>query len=284
MYSIVKCSEVSDKVIQEGFKAGFVDYIIQIEMDVKTFANHFFGVEGNEREYSFIAFKNNEPVGVILSGLRTDEPFKTLRCGAMSIKPEERGNGLAQDLMVKHEEVAKMLGCKQLFLEVIVGNDRAIAFYKKSGYEKVYDLTYRKLLVEEKGIKFKRDESVYKQVVETDIEEIRKLRSLDLSHMPWQGSFPYIQDMKCHCYGIKEENELKAGLIMTPEKVYYLWVHPTMRLQGYGSALLLRGINDLEPKSLRMTYTNNSLVHTFANYIGMELDPISQFEMYKWLD
>ncbi len=48
--------------------------------------------------------------------------------------------------------------------------------------------------------------------------------------------------------------------------------------------LLLRGINDVEPKSLRMTYTNNSLMHTFANYIGMELDPISQFEMYKWLD
>ncbi len=65
-------------------------------MDVKTFINHFFKIEGNKKEYSFIAFKNNVPVGVIFSGLRTDEPFKTLRCGTMSIKPEERGSGLAK--------------------------------------------------------------------------------------------------------------------------------------------------------------------------------------------
>ncbi len=133
--------------------------------------------------------------------------------------------------MSKHEEVAKSLGCKQLFLEVIVGNDRAIAFYKKSGYEKVYDLTYRKLLVEEKGIKFKKNLFLYNKVVETDIDQIKKLREQDLSHLPWQGSFPYIQDMKCNCYVIKEENEIKAGLIMTSEKVYYLWVHPKMRLK-----------------------------------------------------
>ena len=29
-----------------------------------------------------------------------------------------------------------------MFLEVIVGNDRAISFYRKKGYEKVYNLFY----------------------------------------------------------------------------------------------------------------------------------------------
>ena len=45
-----------------------------------------------------------------------------------------RGKGISQRLMEFHREEAKKLDCKQLFLEVIVSNDRAINFYKKLGY------------------------------------------------------------------------------------------------------------------------------------------------------
>ena len=63
----------------------------------------------------------------------------------------------------------------------------------------------------------------------------------------------------------------------------YLWVHPERRQKGYAKALLNRVITDLKPEVLRITYSNNSEIHTFANHYKMVYDPINQIEMYKWL-
>lgn len=74
-----------------------------------------------------------------LGGLKMGENFKTLRCGGMSLIPEERGTGLAKTLMDFHEKKAAIdMGCSQLFLEVIDSNERAIKFYQKLGYKKKF--------------------------------------------------------------------------------------------------------------------------------------------------
>jgi ribosomal protein S18 acetylase RimI-like enzyme len=63
-------------------------------------------------------------------------------CGTLAISPDYRGSGISQKLFELHKTEAKKHGCKQLFLEVIVGNERAIHFYKKMGYEKIFDIVY----------------------------------------------------------------------------------------------------------------------------------------------
>lgn len=282
MYEIKKCSEISDSIIFKAFTDGFADYMIQVKIDEDFFISRFFGPEGNDRELSYIAFKENMPVGITLGGIKVGENFKTLRCGGMSLIPSERGSGLAKTLMEFLEKKAIEIGCKQLFLEVIDGNDRAVNFYKKIGYEKVYNLTYRKWeLKRENPI----DENSLKNKVEVmTFEDIYSLREMDYSHLPWQGDFPYFKSLPCNYYGIRENGNVVAGIVATEKRIFYLWVHPKYRKKGYAKALLYRIITDLTPEELNVTYSNNSQAHTFTNYFKMKLELISQLEMYKWLD
>ncbi len=283
MYRIMKCSEVSDLQIFKAFTDGFADYMIQIKMDEALFIDRFFGPEGNDRKLSYIAFREDKPVGVILGGVKIDENFKTLRCGGMAVIPTERGTGLAKRLIELHEKAGIEMGCRQLFLEVIDGNDRAIKFYKKSGYEKVYNLTYRLWKLEGKTPLIMDQNSLENRVEVMAFDDIHALRKMDYSHLPWQGEFAYFKDLPCHFYGIKDNDNVVAGIVATSTRVFYLWVHPEKRQNGYAKALLNRIITDLKPEVLRITYSNNSEIHTFANHYKMANEPISQLEMYKWL-
>ncbi|WP_425448279.1 GNAT family N-acetyltransferase [Dethiothermospora halolimnae] len=283
MYKIKKCSEVSDSQIFRAFTEGFSDYIVQVQMDEASFVNRFFGPEGNDRNLSYIAFKKDTPVGVILSGIKLNEDFKTLRCGGMAVVPTERGTGLAQRLFKLHEKTAVEIGCRQLFLEVINGNDRAIKFYKNMGYEKTYDLTYRTWNLDGRNpLTIDRD-YLEKKVQQMTYDDIYSLRRVDHSHLPWQGAFPYFKSIPCHFYGIKDNDNIVAGIVATNNRVFYLWVHPEKRNKGYGKALLNRVITDLKPEVLNIMYSNNHQIHTFANHYNMTIAPINQLEMYKWL-
>ncbi|WP_192247376.1 GNAT family N-acetyltransferase [Mesorhizobium silamurunense] len=51
----------------------------------------------------------------------------------LHIEPEEFGSGLAVDLL--HAVLAAHAGIPSIALEVIEGNDRAVAFYRKHGFE-----------------------------------------------------------------------------------------------------------------------------------------------------
>ncbi|TIW19048.1 MAG: GNAT family N-acetyltransferase [Mesorhizobium sp.] len=53
----------------------------------------------------------------------------------LHIQPEEFGGGLAVDLL--HAVLAAHAGIPSIALEVIEGNDRAIAFYRKHGFDVV---------------------------------------------------------------------------------------------------------------------------------------------------
>ncbi|HDR7489227.1 TPA: GNAT family N-acetyltransferase, partial [Bacillus pacificus] len=141
MIQYKRCSEVNIDLVYGAFRDGFSDYIIKMEVSKEDFIKRFFGAEGNSLEHSFLALDGDKPVGVILSGIKVYESIKTMRCGTLAVHPNYRGIGVSQKLFELHKEEAIQNECKQLFLEVIVGNDRAIRFYNKLGYEKVYDLS-----------------------------------------------------------------------------------------------------------------------------------------------
>ncbi|PGZ06934.1 GNAT family N-acetyltransferase, partial [Bacillus cereus] len=145
MIQYKRCSEVSIDLVYKAFKDGFSDYIIKMEVSKEDFIKRFFGAEGNSLEHSFLALDGEKSVGLILGGIKVYETINTMRCGTLAVHPEYRGIGVSQKLFELHKEEAIQNGCKQLFLEVIVGNDRAINFYNKLGYEKVYDLSYYNL-------------------------------------------------------------------------------------------------------------------------------------------
>lgn len=286
MITYKRCTETNEDAIFEAFQTGFSDYIIKIEMTKDLFVKHFFGPEGNCLEYSFIAFDEEKPIGLNLGGIKVYEGIKTLRCGALCVHPDYRGTEVSNRLFNLHREIALDNNCKQMFLEVIVGNDRAISFYEKKGYEKIYDIVYYyhnnpseinaalpSDLTSACGLTIKRIEM-------DDLLSIRyKIHDI---HINWQNDFDYIShiDNQVH-YGVFEDTKMIGGLSINPTgKINFLWIDPKFRNKGIGRGLISHAVGELNPKKLVISFPNNAALMGFIKSLNFEKDPISQYEMY----
>lgn len=278
-----RCTEVNEDDIFEAFHAGFSDYIIRMEMPKDLFMKRFFGPEGNSLEYSFIALDEDKPIGLNLGGIKIYEGIKTLRCGALCIAPEYRGTEVAEKLFELHKELALDKGCKQLFLEVIVGNDRAFNFYKKKGYEKVYDLDYYS---HNKPSELRSLLPGDLKVEEINIDILKNLyaQRQDL-HINWQNDFDYISqfDGQVH-YGLFKDDNLVGGLSMHSKgKISFLWIKPDLRNKGLGRGLIYHAVEDLNIDRLAINFPNNAKLLGFIKRLNFTKDLVSQFEMYHTL-
>ena len=283
MITYKKCSEVSEDKIFEAFQIGFSDYMIQFEMTKDFFINRFFGPEGNSMEYSFIAIDEEKAVGVNLGGIKVYEGIKTLRCGALCVHPEYRGTEVGKRLFQLHKEVAIENSCKQMFLEVIVGNDRAINFYKRVGYEKVYDMVYyshnnpseiKAVMLD--TIKIHRINMDVLRTFRQDIHDI---------HINWQNDLDYISQIEglVH-YGAFEKDNLMGGLSIHPKgKISFLWINSKLRHHGIAVNLIHHAAKELGIEKLVINFSNNANLLGFVKHLNFTRDAISQYEMYQVL-
>jgi ribosomal protein S18 acetylase RimI-like enzyme len=275
-----KCSEVEDRFIFQAFMDGFSDYIVKFQFEQEDFILRFFGPEGNSREISFIAFDEEQPVGVILGGIKTYESIKTMRCGTLAIHPEYRGRGVSQHLFKLHKEEADRHGCKQLFLEVIVGNDRAIHFYKKLGYEKIYDIVYYS------NSDLSKIESNSDILVEKiDFASFKKGIETWNYHINWQNDLEFIAEVPAtHYYGAFEGSKLKGALAIQPSgNINFLMVDKNARGKGIGTQLLSNAASTMQLSRLSVGFPNNSLLEGFLKKNGFVKGSLSQYEMYRVL-
>ncbi|HDR4733943.1 TPA: GNAT family N-acetyltransferase [Bacillus cereus] len=282
MIQYKRCSEVNIDLVYEAFKDGFSDYIIKMEVSKGDFIKRFFGLEGNSLEHSFLVLDGDKPVGVILGGIKDYENIKTMRCGTLAVHPNYRGVGVSQKLFELHKEEALQNECKQLFLEVIVGNDRAIRFYNKLGYEKVYDLSYynlkdmTKIIHREcKGIEVKHLEFPAFKV------EIQKWLHF---HINWQNDMDYIEKTNHTFYGAYVDNDLKGSICINEQgKISFIFIDKEYRNRGIGSKLLQVARDELNLESLLISFPNNSLLEGFVKKTGFEKNSLAQYEMYVLL-
>ena len=277
MISYKKCSEVDLHLVYEAFQAGFADYIIKTTIGWEHFYSAFFEREGNRLDYSFIALDDEKPVGIIFSGLKNYEGTLTLRCGALSVVPEYRGFGVSKALFELHRQLAMDLGCRQLFLEVIVGNDRAIKFYKKLGYQKIYDLQYFDLKPASDIFNDCRHE-----VKELDWEQITELAAGIDTHINWQNGIDYAKGVSgVKNYGIYQEDALVAALCIAQSgKIYFLYTRPLFRHQGLASSLLSHAVGSLKLEALHISFPNNAALEGFVRKMGFARNELAQYEMY----
>ncbi|WP_232490257.1 GNAT family N-acetyltransferase [Neobacillus cucumis] len=276
-----RCSEVEDHFIHQAFQDGFSDYMIKMEISEQDFIQRFFGPEGNSRDTSFIAFYEQQPVGVILGGIKKYETIKTMRCGTLAIHPDFRGKGISQKLFGLHKEEAIKQGCKQLFLEVIVGNDRAIHFYKKLGYEKIYDIVYYS----------NQDLSGLKIILETKSAAI--IRSLDFNdfqthiqkwtyHINWQNDIDFLEILTDNYYFGAYQNEELVGCLSINSNggISFLMVDKNVRGQGIATLLLQTACKNLDLSKMYTGFPNNSLLEGFYKMHGFQKGNLAQYEMY----
>ncbi|MFV0516203.1 MAG: GNAT family N-acetyltransferase [Aminipila sp.] len=283
MITYKKCTEVNESAIFQAFQIGFSDYIVQTEMTRDFFMKRFFGQEGNALEFSFIAFDGDKPVGLNLGGIKVYEGIKTLRCGALCIHPKYRGTEVSKRLFTLHKEVAIDNGCKQMFLEVLVGNDRAINFYKKQGYEKVYDMVYYS---HNNPLELKADITDDLRIDMIDLDSLRTLsHEVQDIHINWQNDFDYIShiDDQVH-YGIIKDDKLIGGMSIHPNgKISFLWINSMFRCQGIGRSLIKHGVKELNIEKLAINFSNNVKRLGFIQHLNFTKDSISQYEMYHIL-
>jgi len=276
-----KCTEVNEDAIFQAFQIGFSDYIIKIEMTKDFFMKRFFGPEGNQLEYSVIALDDDKPVGLNLGGIKVYEGIKTLRCGTLCIHPDYRGTEVGKKLFKLHKEIAIENSCKQLFLEVIVGNDRAINFYKKKGYEKVYDIDYYSHNNPSELNTTLSDDLRIKKI---DMDVLRTLsHKIQDIHINWQNDFDYISqiDGQVH-YGMFKNDKLIGGLSIHPKgKISFLWINSEFRHQGIGRGIIYHAVKELNIDKLAINFSNNANLLGFIKHLNFTKDSISQYEMYN---
>lgn len=59
------------------------------------------------------------------------------------VEPRAWGRGLGSQLLAAFEQAAAARGCKRVTLETLIGNDRALAFFRRRGYRLVERFTTR---------------------------------------------------------------------------------------------------------------------------------------------
>lgn len=283
MMEFKRCTEVDMNSMYGAFSLGFSDYIIKLEMPQSIFEMRFFGPEGNSLEYSFIAIDDKKPVGIILGGIKYYEGVKTLRCGTLAVAPEYRGKGVSHKLMELHREEALKQQCKQLFLEVIVGNDRAINFYKKLGYEKIYDLSYFSLKdVTSLSEKCKLQLGIH----EIDFKDLRAAaQKSNKIHINWQNDLDYIEKLDDQINLGAYVGHKLVGVISANKntRINYIWVEENFRHNGIGTNLVKTAAKGLGLSRLSLGFPNNASVQGFITHIGFTKDNIAQYEMYDFL-
>ncbi|PFD40762.1 GNAT family N-acetyltransferase [Bacillus cereus] len=282
MIQYKRCSEVSIDLVYEAFKDGFSDYIIKMDVSKEDFIKRFFGPEGNSLEHSFLALDDDKPVGVILGGIKIYESIKTMRCGTLAVHPNYRGVGISQKLFELHKEEAIQNECKQLFLEVIVGNDRAINFYNKLGYEKVYDLSYYSLndftIITNKDFKNIEIKQLKFQKFKVEIQKWLNF------HINWQNDIDYIEKTNNTYYSAYVDNDLKGTVCINEQgKISFIFVAKEYRNIGIATRLLQVAREELKLSSLSIGFPNNSSLQGYLKKCGFEKNSLAQYEMYHLL-
>ncbi|WP_144467563.1 GNAT family N-acetyltransferase [Bacillus toyonensis] len=282
MIQYKRCSEVSIDLVYGAFKDGFSDYIIKMDVSKEDFIQRFLGPEGNSLEHSFLALDGDKSVGIILGGIKVYETIKTMRCGTLAVHPEFRGIGVSQKLFELHKEEAIQNECQQLFLEVIVGNDRAIHFYNKLGYEKVYDLSYYNLNdVTKLTNKDNKNIEVQRLEFQTFKLEIQKWLNF---HINWQNDIDYMEKTNNTYYGAYVDNDLKGSVCVNEQgKISYIFVDKDYRNIWIGMKLLQVARVESNLSSLSIGFPNNSLLEGFLKKSGFKKNSLAQYEMYLLL-
>ncbi len=285
MYKYFKAEETSKEKIYEAFQKGFSDYIIRFEMTQEEFFSRLFGSDGNEMSCSYVAFQGENPIGLVLGGIKQFGGVKTMRCGTLCIDPPHRGQGVSDALFSLHEMNAIENGCSQLFLEVIKGNDRAISFYEKKGYIKIYDMKYYSMKKKDLGYAPQNRRSDYsiREISYGDLIGLEKF--LKDVHLNWQTDFKAMRKIEGIKYiGLYHREELiGTSAYRDSGKIFFIWVEPEARLQSAGTSILDYIAKDVSSEALYISFSNHMGLSGFVRKKGFIEDDLSQHEMVKLL-
>jgi ribosomal protein S18 acetylase RimI-like enzyme len=117
------------------FTAGYEDYYTSVQIDAAAlrFITRAWDLD---LDASRVVLRDGEPVGLCMLGLRGDEAW----IGGLGVVVGERRGGIGARLMEAVLEEAGARNVREVRLEVIVENVRAIPLYERLGFERTRGL------------------------------------------------------------------------------------------------------------------------------------------------
>lgn len=275
-----RCDTLDPAIVHAAFSRGFSDYVVSFAMSVEDFEARFFGIECNHRAQSFVALVDGNPAGVILGGVRELQGVRTMRMGGMAIVPEYRGRlGLSRGLFERHHRAAREAECTQLWLEVIVGNDRAISFYRGRGYEPVGHLSYYR---HGQPYMLTPPSPRGPRIEPCSLADARGCAPSTM-RVNWQNQPFCIEQVPDQRSFAAIEGEAIAGAVgLDPAgKLDFLYVREPLRRRGLASALLGAATHALAPPGLALGMPTDPSLDAFLLARGFERRTIEQHEMRR---
>ncbi len=119
--------------ILDAWNEGFKGYVADLHMDTDAFLKRTVQEKLSPR-YSQVAFDDEKPVGILVSGIKDRGGIKTSWNGGTGVHPDYRNQGVGHKLIDASLELYKEEGVDLATLEAVSDNDPAIHLYEKHGY------------------------------------------------------------------------------------------------------------------------------------------------------
>ncbi|VEA64010.1 putative acetyltransferase [Serratia plymuthica] len=252
----------------------FENYIVRFVIDGATFASRF-GAEDLSLNDSLIVTHQQQPVALALISRRGLHS----RVAALSIRPEMRGKGLGKALMQRIVADAHKRGDRQLSLEVIEGNDAALALYHQAGLRIVHTLTGHQA-----------DEPTT-----ADVAVLQEIDPLAVSHrltaegatdQPWLIAPESLYKLPGKSHAFTLDRQAYAVVQVGAEKCFLrmIYVPPQHRGKGHARALLAALQAQFSPLPLAANVYVPEVAAPFFDRLGWRQDALRQFEMAMTLN
>lgn len=121
----------------------FSDYMIPIEMSEEALAKRLTDLQLSP-SMSLVAMVEGQLAGIMLYGHHLLNGEKIAWIGGMGVHPDYRRVGVAQALIGEAVQMSEKLGVNRLLLEVIKGNERAEALYRRLGFDELNRVSFSK--------------------------------------------------------------------------------------------------------------------------------------------
>jgi ribosomal protein S18 acetylase RimI-like enzyme len=132
---LTPASALSTEELAALFTAGYEDYHVPISVDAATLS--FMAAAWDyDLDASRVARRAGEPVGVCVLAVRGDEAW----IGGLGVVAAARRAGIGERLMTATLDRARELGVREVRLEVIRENERAIPLYERLGFRVTREL------------------------------------------------------------------------------------------------------------------------------------------------
>ncbi|RIX47071.1 GNAT family N-acetyltransferase [Paenibacillus nanensis] len=139
LYTFKRLNECTLDEAVQAWNLGFAEYYVDLTMTTQRFIQRFVQDELSV-DLSFIAMKNDVPVGIVLNGVRNVAGRKVAWNGGTGVSVPYRGMGIGKVLIDQALKIYREEKVETATLEAIKANERAIGLYKSKGYELVDDL------------------------------------------------------------------------------------------------------------------------------------------------